>query len=271
MTNSPEAYLSAVLSRPASGAASTIAAALAKRYPGSAVFIYGSGISVSADDDPSSVVFDYYVIVPDYRTAVNRVGERIAAQVLPPNVYYFELATPEGMLRSKYALLSVAAFERLVSKRTFHSYFWARFAQPSRLVACPADLRPRMIGAIRTAIETFLQRSQGLADDPLSWRAVWLAGLNASYRAELRAETSDRAAKLIVNYGDWPENVASFALDPAVRRSGGASAAWRLRSVVGAFLSVARLLKATTTFASFSASTPSPIRLPCPPLSLMRQ
>lgn len=245
---SPESFLDGVLTTPAPAAAMTLAGALAEKYPDAAVFLYGSGISVSADENPADILFDYYVVTPDYGDAIPNAVERLAARAIPPNVYYMEIAASGEKLRCKYALLSVGAFEKLVGEGAFHSYFWARFAQPCRLVACPAPLRPRMIAAVRRAIETFLRRSQGLAHDPQDWRAVWLAGLNASYRAELRAENSDRAAKLIVSYGDWPEKVAAFALDPTLRKSSATVLVWRLRALAGALLSVARLLKATATF-----------------------
>lgn len=244
----PEAYLESVLSAPVPDAATKISRALLDKYPGSAIFLYGSGISVSSSEKPTDILFDYYVIAPDYRSAIRNPIERIAARLMPPNVYYFELETEAGVLRSKYALLSAAAFERLVGPSTFHSYFWARFAQPCRLVSAPAELRPRLIAAVRRSIEVFLRRSQGLVDSPLDWRAVWLAGMNASYRAELRAESSDRAAKLIENYKEWPERVAEFSLDPKAKKSADAAFSWRLRAVLGALLSVVRLLKATMTF-----------------------
>lgn len=244
----PESYIESVLGAPVPVAAAQIATALLIKYPGSAIFLYGSGISVSASEKPTDILFDFYVIAPDYRRAMVNPLERLAARFIPPNVYYFELKTEGGVLRSKYALLSIDAFERLVSPATFHSYFWARFAQPCRLVCAPVEWRPRMITAVRQAIETFLQRSQGLSNDPLDWRAVWLAGMNASYRAELRSETSDRAASLIENYKEWPERVAAFSLDPGAKKSTSAAIAWRVRAIAGAFLSIARLLKATTTF-----------------------
>ncbi len=243
-----EAYLDGVLAAPAPPAAATLAGVLADRFPGAAIFLYGSGISVSADEDPTQILFDFYVLAPDYREAIKHAAERLAARILPPNVYYLEAETEFGMLRCKYALLSVRAFEKLVSARTFHSYFWARFAQPSRLVICPQGRRAGIIAAVRTSIETFLRSAQGLATEPGDWREVWLAGLNASYRAELRAEASDRAAKLIDHYGDWPKVVAGFALAPSAARSTGAFAAWRARALFGAALSIARLLKATATF-----------------------
>lgn len=244
----PERYLESVLCAPAPDAAREIAEALIARYPGSAIFLYGSGISVSASEKPTDILFDYYVIAPDYRSAIRNPIERLAARLLPPNVYYFELQSAAGTLRSKYALLSLDSFERLTGPSTFHSYFWARFAQPCRLVIAPEQVRPRLIASIRRSIETFLQESQGIAHDPTDWRRVWLAGLNASYRAELRAEASDRAAKLIENYGEWPQTVASFALKADAKTSSGAAFRWSLRAPVGALLSIARLLKATTTF-----------------------
>lgn len=254
------AYIDSVLSLPAPAPAKRIASALSERYPGAAVFLYGSGISVSAAEDPAEILFDYYVIAPDYESAIDGAAERFAAKALPPNVYYVEMETPPGTLRAKYALLSAGAFERLVSRRTFHSYFWARFAQPMRLVACPADLRARMTGAVATAAETFLSRGEGLAPAGAGWRAVWLAAMNASYRAELRAEGGGRAEKLIDAYGDWPENLWRLtqgaagepregpASHPAAKDGRREKMAWRLRALQGGFLSVARLLKATTTF-----------------------
>ncbi len=245
---SGEAYLADVLTQPVSEPAMMLARSLDMKFPGSAIFLYGSGISVSAHEDPSDILFDFYVIVGDYMTAIANPVERLAARLLPPNVYYHELATERGQLRCKYAMLSREAFERLIGRGTFHSYFWARFAQPSRLALCPETWRADMIGAVKTALMTFLQRAQPISDEPADWRRVWLAGLNASYRAELRAEASDRALKLIENYGDWPRQTASFALKSDAARSLSAIIAWRLRALLGAFLSVARLLKATTTF-----------------------
>lgn len=233
---------------PAPPPALFIAERLAARYQGAAVFLYGSGISVSANEDPTTILFDYYVIVKDYRSAVANPLLRFAARALPPNVYYFEDDSSAGTLRAKYALLSIDALETLVSKQTFHSYFWARFAQPMRLVVCPDNWRARLVAAVRRSIETFLQNAQGLAGDPCDWRAVWLAGMNASYRAELRAEAPGRAEKLIESYGDWPMRVAAFGLDPAATPSARAHLAWRARAVIGGLLSVARLLKATATF-----------------------
>lgn len=241
--------INSVLFAPAPKAAQFIAERLTGKYPGAGVFLYGSGISVSADENPTEILFDYYVIVPNYADAIANQFERFAARALPPNVYYFENESPFGLLRAKYALLSIDAFERLVSQATFHSYFWARFAQPSRIVIAPADMRARLEAGVITAIETFIGRSRAIAAKDGDWRDVWLAGLNASYKAELRAETSDRAARLIDNYGAWPQAAATIGFaNPMNDRPGAAAFGWKMRAFFGGFLSVARLLKATTTF-----------------------
>ncbi len=247
-------YVASVLTEPTPAPAAYVGERIAELFPGSAVLIYGSGISVSADEDPTAIMFDYYLIAPSYRRAFPGSLERLAAQALPPNVYYFETPSPMGVLRAKYAVLSVDHFDRLVSSKTFHSYFWARFAQPSRIVTAPPEMERRILDGVKTAARTFLANARGLAAANADWRAIWLAGMNASYRAELRAESGGRAEKLVATYGQWPRRLADFALanagaDASATFPSKTSAfAWRVRAVQGGFLSVARLLKATATF-----------------------
>ena len=116
---------------------------------------------------------------------------------LPPNVFYIEQESEQGLLRAKYAVLSIDHFEKLVSKRTFHSYFWARFAQPSRIVAGPDVLRARIERCVETAVDTFVSRSVSIAEENPSIEAIWKAGLSKSYKAELRAEAPERVEKLL--------------------------------------------------------------------------
>jgi hypothetical protein len=243
-----ENFLHSSLTQPVAAAAGFIGDRLAERFPGAAILIYGSGISVSAGEDPTAIMFDYYVIVSSYQSAFSNPLERFGAYALPPNVYYFETPSPMGVLRAKYAVLSADHFETLVSKRTFHSYFWARFAQPIRIVAAPAAMERRVISGVGAAAKTFLERAASLVDPNAGWRDIWVAGMNASYRAELRAESKGRAEKLIDNYGSWPSRLTGFALDGSQRRQKNAEFFWRLRAIQGGFLSIARLLKATATF-----------------------
>jgi hypothetical protein len=170
---------------------------------------------------------------------------RLAAWLLPPNVFYLECDSAAGRLRCKYAVLSIAHFERLVSKRTFHSYFWARFAQPCRIVSPSDAMRSRIERAALTAVDTFTDNSRGLDGAGAGVGALWREGLSRSYKAELRAEAPDRVARLLESYGDWPERVTLPADAPA---PAGQEVAWKARAVLGGFLSVARLLKGALTF-----------------------
>jgi hypothetical protein len=250
-----DAFIAEQLSQPAPAPALVIARLLAGKFPGAAIFLYGSGITVSAEEDPAGVMYDYYVMAPDYRACFTSFIERMAARLLPPNVYYIESPSDYGVLRAKYAVLSADHLDRLVSMKTFHSYFWARFAQPMRVVAGPEAMRARAVIVVREALATFLRRAAPLAGDAAGWREIWLAGLLASYKSELRAEGGDRAERLVDHMAGWAERTAQASAGRWRRRASGAarrrllsSLAWRLRSLQGAILSAARLLKATATF-----------------------
>lgn len=250
-----DAIIAEQLSRPAPAPALAIARSLAEKFPGAALFLYGSGITLSAEEDPTGVMYDFYVMAADYRDCFSSLVERIAARLLPPNVYYIEAQTDYGVLRAKYAVLTADHLDRLVSRRTFHSYFWARFAQPMRVVAGSETMRAQAVVVVREALTTFLKRAAPLAGAAADWRELWLAGLRASYKSELRAESGDRAGKLLDHMSTWAESTARQSVDRWRLKSGGggwpqrsSSLAWRLRALFGAFLSAARLLKATATF-----------------------
>lgn len=252
-----DSFIAKALAEPAPEPARIIAQALAGGFPGAAVLLYGSGITVSAGDDPAGVLYDYYVIAPSYRECFASRIERIAARLLPPNVYYIEAESEYGLLRAKYAVLSLDHLKKLVGKTTFHSYFWARFAQPMRLVAAPEAMGWQIAAAVREAVLTFVGRARPLAGEPDGWREIWLNGLRASYKSELRAESGGRPEQLLAHIADWAEQTTKLAFGEMRRGRGAAPArlrrllsvlAWRLRAFQGVFLSTARLLKATATF-----------------------
>lgn len=238
--------LESMLARPSPEAARELAQAILERHRGAAVILYGSGASVMSDARPTDVIYDFYVVAPDYRGIRQSFLHALLNRLLPPNVFYLELVHGGERRRAKYATLSIAHFEKLVSRRTFHSYFWARFAQPSRIVDGPPELRTRIAGAVEAAIDTFVARSAGLKGTDGTVRSIWREGLSRSYRAELRAEPPERVLKLLASYADWPERVTII---PERRRATILQeAAWRARAIQGTLLSAARLLKATLTF-----------------------
>ena len=75
--------------------------------------------------------------------------------LLPPNVYYIEAPFEGRTVRAKYALLTLAQFERLVERRTLQSYFWARFAQPTIVLwARTPAAQERVTRALAIAVAT---------------------------------------------------------------------------------------------------------------------
>ncbi len=243
-------FINQMLARPCSEAVSLLAGWLQNKFPDCAILLYGSGNSVLSKADPSEILFDFYVIVPSYSKAY---GSRLLALLnyaIPPNVFYLEKKFGDKKLRAKYAVLSLTHFEKLVSRKTFHSYFWARFAQPSVIVAAPDDIRERLAQSVKTAIDTFVSRAAPLAGAEASIGEIWRHGLSRSYRAELRAEQPGRVDDLLASYGDWPDRVTTLEASSKTHPGGmwQTRLAWRLRALQGAFLSVIRLLKGTVTF-----------------------
>jgi len=211
-------------------------------------------------------VFDFYVLVDDYRQAYEGRLAALANAALPPNVFYLEARWRDRTLRAKYAIVCVRQFRRAVSVRAFHSYFWARFAQPVRLAHVRDEgARAVALEALTDAVVTLARRTLGLLEDRFTSAEFWMRAFQATYAAELRAEGAERA-RLIYEadrgrYDRLTETAlraAGFNVQPAadgrlsvpapahVRRVAGI--AWWLRRLVGKPLSVLRLAKGVFTF-----------------------
>ena len=255
MANQLSSLVTAELAGPADPRAAAMAGALAARYPSAAraVLFYGSFLREANLD---GLMLDFYLIVSDYRAAYGKSWLARANRLIPPNVFPFE---HQGLI-AKYAVLSEADFARLNGRQADNVSVWARFAQPCRIHG-PTEMTDRLEIALATAIATFCKRAAGLLNETFSVRELWLAGLGASYKAELRAEDESRAGKLIDSYGGWtaqvtPPALAYAGLENTVdgdvidlkENAPNTALAWRLRAVQGAFLSVLRLLKGTQTF-----------------------
>src|SRR5215470_2063570 len=166
---SVRAAIGAEASQPIGEAAGALVAAILARHGSSAaaVLFYGSCLrrgDPTAAEDP---VYDFYLLVDDYRRAYASRLAALANAALPPNVFYLETPWRGRSLRAKYAILSLPQFRRAVSPRAFHSYFWARFAQPVRLAHVRDDgVRMQVVDALTDAVVTLATRSLGLVGDP---------------------------------------------------------------------------------------------------------
>lgn len=225
-----------------------------------AVLIYGSFLRGKRD-----TVLDFYVLLDDYRSLPRRWHGALC-RLLPPNIYQVAAGEGQAQVRAKCATLSLARFLRGL-RGDFHSYFWARFAQPCGLLYCRDEpTRQRLLDGLADAACTFAGHALALLPERFDARALWVEGLTRTYRCELRSERAGYAAGLFDASPDYyraltghlaeaglpcraepgvPDAYRSW-LSPRRRRL--AQPAWWLRAVQGKALSVARLAKAALTF-----------------------
>ncbi len=219
--------------------------------------VLGYGSCLRDDVSPAEGLADFYVLTVDGAPVSSSFLARLGCRVAPPNVYYAECLHEGQTLRAKYAVLPLKQFETRVSSRTQNPYFWARFSQPCALIRIRADAYERVVEALASAVSTMLYASLSLADGKSDNQDVWLAGLEASYRTELRSEKASRGAAILDANPQWYEKTAADVLGPDLpatldrlsdRDWARGRAAWSRRYFRGKLLSVARLLKAAFTF-----------------------
>ena len=231
-----------------------------------AILFYGSCLRTGDDLDG---LVDLYLLVDNYRTAYASRIQVFFNVLLPPNVYYLEREFEGQVVRTKYAVLSLADFQKGTSKRWFHSYLWGRFCQPTALLYARNDEVARLVqrGFARSVL-TFMRRVLPRVNAHITARQMWRRGLELSYRAELRAERPEKRARLFDAAPDYYENITRIAMNaigfPAeiVNATDGISyrvripawvrylsrLTWGLRAMQGKLLSALRLLKAMATF-----------------------
>lgn len=241
-----------------------IAAAIAQLHgtAARAVLFYGSCLRETQLD---GLMLDFYLIVSDYHAAYPSRWLRFANRILPPNVFPFE---HDGMA-AKYAVLSEADFLRLASSQTRSVSVWARFAQPSRLVwAADTTAEYNAAIAVAGAAPALLQAARPMLDDEMAIEDCWSQAFALTYSAELRAERSGRALSVVEADPDryrrfTPVVLAEADLGARLSRNGrlsfheaiapaereAARKLWARRRREGKLLTLARLAKASTTFA----------------------
>ncbi len=229
------------LGRPVDPRVTAMATAIAADYPGSAraVLFYGSCLRESELD---GLMLDFYLIVSDYGDAYSKGWMAAANRLIPPNVFPFQ----HGGLIAKYAVLSEGDFDRLNGAETRNVSVWARFAQPSRLVWAVDDTAAsRAVAAVARAAPTLLAAAGRLdGEAPLDW---WRRAFSLTYSVELRAERAGRAQSVVDADAERYVRFSAPAIAaiPAEARAGG----WARRRLEGKLLSVARLAKASLTYA----------------------
>jgi hypothetical protein len=231
-----------------------------------AILFYGSCLRKGDDRDG---IVDLYLIVKSYHAANQSHIQALLNRLLPPNVFYLEVPFEGRIVRAKYAILTLSDLERGLSMDCFHSYFWARFAQPVALVyGRDAQISERVNRALAQGTTTFVSRVLPELTSPFTARDLWRQGFVLSYQAELRPEGSDDVARLYDAEAKYYEQVTRSAMasvtfevqvldnaDPVRYRASMpgrvrhlSRLAWGVRCLQGKVLSFLRLFKALFTF-----------------------
>ncbi len=226
---------------------SAMAAAIAQKHGAAsrAVLFYGSCLR---QKQLEGLMLDFYLIVSDYRAAYQKRWLATANRLIPPNVFYFE----HGGLVSKYAVLSEADFAHECAADAWTVSTAARFAQPSRLVwSADEKAAVRTSETVSHAAPTLLGWTVPLADkaDVLG---LWKRAFALTFRAELRAERTERSASIVDSDPQRYQDFGAAALEgvSATRTAAEARRWWRGKQRHGKLYSLARLSKASATFAN---------------------
>jgi hypothetical protein len=229
-----------------------------------AILVYGSWLRGKRD-----TMLDFYVLVEDYRT-LDSAWQGWMCRLLPPNVYHIHHKSDDAdargqNLRAKYALLTLDRFHHGM-QHDFHSYFWARFAQPCEVLYARDEATQIVLKeAFNNAANTFVRRVLPAMDDSFSSGDLWTRGLSLTYQCELRTESSNHGESIYdFNPAYYDDVTNSYARDNtilSISKSGTqylnqsstsarnfSSFTWWLRRVQGKLLSILRLLKAAFTF-----------------------
>jgi hypothetical protein len=222
-------------------------------------------------------VYDFYVLVDQYRDTYDSTLLVIGNKILPPNVFYIETEFKGEILRSKYAVLTLRDFERCVQPDCIHPYIWARFSQPSLLAYVrDNEARDHAIRCASQAVVTLVQRLMVFLPanhriQRFSASELWQTAFALTYGAERRVETDerissnyesaperyDRAAKIalqMLEESKWIERAstrgegAAYEVEMSPIRRKMMQWRWHVSKPVSRVLAIGRLLKTAFTF-----------------------
>jgi len=218
-------FVTEELRSPVSEAVARVSDAIRARHAEAVVatLFYGSCLR----HDTLEGVLDFFVLVSSYRAAYASGRLRWLNRLAPPNVFRLEVATEHGRLRTKYAVISIADFERASRFRHLHPHVWGRFAQPAVLVWSRDDeTRIRVAAAVAEATLTAVRRGLALAR-PLARRrreveltvaGLWQEVFARSYATELRTEAAATIRSVFRAAPDRYRRVTALALETLERR-----------------------------------------------------
>ncbi|MFD1702323.1 hypothetical protein ACFSCV_04825 [Methylopila henanensis] len=239
------------------------AAELAARSGGRAagVLFYGSALRTGATDG----LLDFYVLLDDLAHWDAGPMARRANATLPPNVEYAESAGPDGGLRAKIAIMTVAQFRAHARALSRDTTIWTRFTQPAALAfARDPDAAREVAEAVAVAVRSAAWWAALLGPESGTAAEFWSGLFRRTYASELRVESAAQPSAIVERAPErfarmlelgWEAAGLGFARDGArlttaipERERRKAERAWGLRRRLAKPLNLARLAKAVFTF-----------------------
>ena len=238
---------------------SKICKTIIKRHPErvKAVIYYGSSLR---DLDKPDKMLDFYVIVDSYRKTHKSLVRAFLNYLIPPAVYYYETLDKNNILiKCKYSIISLPAFEKLSGEKSFLSMIWGRFCQPcSILYSESSTITDRLITARENSVRHMASQITPLISGPIKSSQFWAKGFHESYRTELRPESSEkRAIEIVERYENRYSRITTvlfgkpdkdgYYLTPHETRIYTKSK-WFIRRLIGKPMTAIRVINSAATF-----------------------
>ena len=246
-----EAAIVALLDQPADKTIDAMVEKLSKRRGVAAVLFYGNRLrEVEADG-----LLDFYVLIDGNRAYHGAGPSAFFNKILPPNVYFEEIISDAGSVSAKVAVMTLSAFRRKMSPKSWDTTLWARFSQPARLVYCRDEESRQVVSeSIVAAYETALWWAFRLSPNTDTAAALWTGLFSKTYGAELRVESGNRAEMIVAKapalyqslYTAFIEDTSKHPIAESDRDK--AHKQWGRRRAIGKVQNLLRLIKAAATF-----------------------
>ncbi len=244
-------FIQAEWQRDVPDAVSVAAKAIAEKYGDavSGVLFYGSCLRTGEIEDK---ILDFYVIVKTYNAAYTSRGLAFANRMLPPNVFYHEIEVEGVVVRSKYAVLSLADLEYRASPSCLNVSVWARFCQPCMLLhAKDSSTRAEIAQYVASSVTTMLGNFLALQPEAANSSLTWIGAFEQTYAAELRSESAGKGEeiyRLDQKRYDRLTPLAFSVLEEKRKFDKWPRFTWVMRRWNGKIVSFLRLVKASVTF-----------------------
>jgi len=216
-----------------------------------AIILYGSWVRGRRD-----TVIDFYVVLESYKP-LNSKLEAGLNHLLAPNVYHMTVAHEGETIATKYATVSAEVFKKSIC-HDFHPYFWARFAQPSKILYTRDEhIRSELAALFNIATKKLIINVLPLLPKTFSINELWEKAFELTYRCELRSESENIPKILAENMYqisnllakdcglEFSDNMIFKAEDDSSLLT---KILWFFRTLIGKSFSAFRLFKALFTF-----------------------